>query len=566
MTGVKDRLSARAVTTAMFRKRDLQSVLFEPTNLFTPEKRARLDKTWAHTFRVSALPLIKEDAFAHLFDEGNGRPNSPVQVVVSVLILKEMFNLTDDEALDQLEFNLQWQHALQLTPEEAHLCQKTLHNFREKLMRHDGARLAFEQITAEIIKVLGIRVNRQRLDSTHIVSNFAILTRLGLFCETLRVALATLRRTHPRLFARLPEELRGRYLKENGTETRYRDAKSDEARRRLDVCARDVHRVLVFCQGKSAAKLKEIALLQQLFDDQCELGEGADHKGAEDDDDGQGGSPVLVKEPESISSRSIQTPHDPDVTYSGHKGKGYEVQVAETCHEKNDVEIITHVSVTPSCESDSVAAVPVLQDLIQRDLQPAELVADTTYGSAENAVEAAKLGTEIVSPLGGSAPETAAEPTEPAPLSITDFVVDAKLERPARCPAGFDATTQQFVAKTNTVELTFDAAKCVSCPFAERCPTKIKGPDAVVKINLERANVEHRRRVEARGELRPRYKIRAGIEATNSELKRGHGLGRLRVRGDPRVVLAVYFKALACNVKRMLHALLRRNQLAGATA
>ena len=48
--------------------------------------------------------------------------------------------------------------------------------------------------------------------------------------------------------------------------------------------------------------------------------------------------------------------------------------------------------------------------------------------------------------------------------------------------------------------------------------------------------------------------IRAGIEGTNSELKRAHGLGRLRVRGGRRVRLAVYLKALACNFKRMVHA------------
>ena len=44
----------------------------------------------------------------------------------------------------------------------------------------------------------------------------------------------------------------------------------------------------------------------------------------------------------------LQSPHDPDVTYSGHKGKGYEVQVAETCHEENATQLITHVEVTPS--------------------------------------------------------------------------------------------------------------------------------------------------------------------------------------------------------------------------
>ena len=65
-------------------------------------------------------------------------------------------------------------------------------------------------------------------------------------------------------------------------------------------------------------------------------------------------------------------------------------------------------------------------------------------------------------------------------------------------------------------------------------------------------NIERRRRAEATEEWRKRYDIRAGIEGTNSELKRAHGLGR--VRGGRRVRLAVYLKALACNFKRMVHA------------
>ena len=60
------------------------------------------------------------------------------------------------------------------------------------------------------------------------------------------------------------------------------------------------------------------------------------------------------------------------------------------------------------------------------------------------------------------------------------------------------------------------------------------------------------RRAESDGQWRKRYGLRAGIEGTNSELKRRHGLGRFRVRGGERVQLAVYLKALACNVKRMV--------------
>ena len=169
----------------------------------------------------------------------NGRPNRAVQTVLGVHLLKEMFNFTDGEALEQLEFNLLWHHALRLDIEETHLPQKTLHNFRVRLMQHDGGRLAFQETTDRIIQALGIRTGKQRLDSTHIMSNIATLTRLGLFCETMRLFLRALRWEHPELRPVVPEGLLGRYLKGEDEATHYEDAHTGEGRRRLSVCARD---------------------------------------------------------------------------------------------------------------------------------------------------------------------------------------------------------------------------------------------------------------------------------------------------------------------------------------
>lgn len=47
-----------------------------------------------------------------------------------------------------------------------------------------------------------------------------------------------------------------------------------------------------------------------------------------------------------------------------------------------------------------------------------------------------------------------------------------------------------------------------------------------------------------------RYKIRSGIEATISELKRSHGFRKLRVRRAAKVCFAVACKVIACNIKR----------------
>jgi len=109
------------------------------------------------------------------------------------------------------------------------------------------------------------------------------------------------------------------------------------------------------------------------------------------------------------------------------------------------------------------------------------------------------------------------------------------------------------------VELRFAREVCEACPLRPRCPVKFSHEVgvSVLEADLIKVNIERRRRAEAGGEFRKRYAVRAGIEGTNSELKRAHGLGRLRVRGGRRVRLAVYLKALACNIKRMVQALLK---------
>ncbi|MBI4311722.1 MAG: transposase, partial [Chloroflexi bacterium] len=110
------------------------------------------------------------------------------------------------------------------------------------------------------------------------------------------------------------------------------------------------------------------------------------------------------------------------------------------------------------------------------------------------------------------------------------------------------------------VEAQFERAACEPCPLRSRCPVKLNRYEGgyVLNADLVQVNLERRRRAEVNEEWRKRYNVRAGIEGTNSELKRRHGLGRLRVRGGARVRLAVYLKALACNIKRMISALQSR--------
>ena len=534
--------------------------LWQSEFLVPPKKARRLERSWAEVFRNEALPLIDEERFAPMYCADNGRPNRAVQTVLGVHLLKEMFNLTDDEALEQLEFNLLWHHALRLDMEETHLPQKTLHNFRVRLMQHDGGRLAFQETTERIIQALGIRTGKQRLDSTHIMSNIATLTRLGLFCETMRLFLRAVSQEHPELRRVVPEGLVRRYLKEEAEATDYEDARSGEGRRRLGVCARDLYRLVDGFRGTAAAQLEEYRLLERLLREQCVVGNKRDGRPGEGDDDAGGrGGAHHPQGPEGGAVRFPAIAPRPGGHLQRAQRQGYEVQVAETCHAENATQLITHVEVTPSSGSDTDVTVPLVDGLAERKVRPDELFADTAYGSGRNAFEASRRGTELVSPVAGSAPGNSheGEGDGPPPLTGADFQIDVTGEQATVCPAGHRSVEEyELEDAPERVEVHFARATCEPCPLRSRCPVKLdrRAGAYVLKADLVKVNIEGRRRAEATEEWRKRYAIRAGIEGTNSELKRAHGLGRLRVRGGRRVRLAVYLKALACNFKRMVHA------------
>ena len=291
----------------MFVPTNPQRSLLQSEFLMPPEKVARLKKSWAEPFRSRILPLIDEEVFREAFSESTGRPNKSIRLLVGLHLLKEWNDLTDEQVLDQFEYNLQWHYALDVEPGPAHVCQKTLHNFRVKLMDSDRAQQVFDQVTRGVAEADGLNLDRQRLDSTHVLSNIAVLTRLGLFVETVTHFLKELRDEEPEAFASLDAGYGRRYLDREGY---FSDAKREQARRRLPVVAQDIYALVQAFQANAAVSgLPAFGLLKRLFDEQCEVieeenssdGEGGEAGGGEGGG-GEAGGGNLVKS----SSRSAR--------------------------------------------------------------------------------------------------------------------------------------------------------------------------------------------------------------------------------------------------------------------
>jgi hypothetical protein len=562
----------------MFVPTNKQKSLLECQFLLPKQKASRLRKSWAAPFRERVLPLIDEEAFRDAFSSTTGRPNKSIRLLVGLHLLKEWNDLTDEQVLDQLEYNLQWHYALAVESDTAHVCQKTLHNFRVLLMSSRRAQKVFEEVTLGLAKMDGLGLGRQRLDSTHVISNIAVLTRLGLFVETVTHFLRELRKKVSESYASLDKGYGQRYLAREGY---FSDVKREQAHRRLPVVARDLHTLLAAFKGDTAvSSLPAYALLRRLFDEQCEVvgcadaAESDDASGGDEGSISNDGSRVQVRDAKTVPSGSLQSPHDPDVTY-GHKGKGHEVQVAETCDEANPYQLITGIQLNGANESDQNAVQPMLDQLEESEMLPDTMLADTGYGSGANIVDSAERGVDlhapVQSPNASQSPDSFDAPIEGTPDTTPSSSAPAGPRRPGTkhtdllglewfsfdetacllltCPTGKPADDQQV--KDGVLTATFFASTCANCPLAAQCPTR-RFPNGNRQLRRGRTNIATgvRQGKQRSASFKDKYRMRSGIESTNRELKSRHGLGDLRVRGRPRVIVAAILKGLALNAKR----------------
>lgn len=538
----------------MFLPTNPQRSIFCIEHILGPQKAQRLENSWAKPFRDQVLPLIREDRFAQMYCQDNGAPNKSVRTMVALHLLKDQYDFTDEETIQMFEWNNQWHYALDVPPNEAHICRKTMHNFRGRVMATQKGRDLFDQIANGVAKLGGIDFGTQRTDSTHIVSNMMMLNRLGLFVKTIESFLGKLDRTNATQLNGLPQRFFERYINRKGY---FADSKSSHARRRLEDCARDLGCLIDrFCDDPKISKLKQYKRLARLFKEQCKLLEG---QGPQEDR-------VALKEPGSgkpedhIPADSLQSHSEEDATY-GLKGKGYEAQIAETCSEKNPFQVITDAAVTDSCGSDQTEAIPTIERLEEAGRKPDELYSDPGFISAENIQEAQALGVDLVGPIAGG-------PEKKDLLHLHDFELD-EAGGVLRCPAGHSPLQEKAAEGTEdqAIHYLFDRTICEACELSPKCPVMLdeirrdqtrppakrreRGQPKLTTTGKDRIIAQRKRRQNTQ-EFKEAYKIRSGIESTNSEFKRGHGGGKLRVRGRPRVELSVYFKTSAMNVKRFI--------------
>jgi len=510
-----------------------QMTLFDPAStMFSPMTLKYLSSDWPGVFRQQMLHLMPADALGKHFSQTLGCPTKELYGMAGAILIKEFFDLTILQTVERYLTDAAWQYALNVNPMAASLSHATVERYLKLFADDDLASDIFHRVTSALIEALELDVSRQRLDSTHIFSDMATFGRTKLMGVTIKRFLVQLKRHHADLYTALDQALLARYAPSQAK--LFGDFKGARAVLRQSVAEDLLLLVSRFADNEKVRGRSSYQAMQRVLREQCDVAE------------------ETVQLKKKTGGEVMQNPSDGDATYDGHKGPGYQAQIAETCSPQNPVQLITAVQTEPAHRSDQDAAAPMIEQLQAHDRKPEILYADGQYSSDANVVHAAERGVDLQSPV------TIIAQRLPDALTIDDFVVEETTQTVERCPNGQEPVCSVHDVVKGRTRTVMAASHCSACPFRSQCPVKQVRDNYVIEHTPAEHRLASRRAEQATDAFGENYAIRAGGESVNAGLKRKMGLGRLRVRGLPRVRMAVLLRCAGWNLLRALAALKQR--------
>ena len=506
-----------------------QRDMFNPFAHLGTKRLALLESSWAHLFREEILHNLPAEKLFQFYDEFKGRKTKELYAMLGLVIIQQMEDCTDSDAIDNFALNLKWQYALNITDATdtaSYVSPRTLWNLRDIVAQHGLQDALFENVTNALKKLFTLDPSKQRLDSVHIFSNMAHLGRIRLFVRTIRTFLTNLKRQHIKEYDALGD-IHLRYDKKSDGAFAVKPTESSKKLVELgDDC---FYLVARFKEHSAVGDMASYKNLVRMFTEQCIVEKDIDNA-----------PKVAIKASKDVPSSSLQNPSDSDAGYCGHKGKGYQMQVMETYSEdKRQPNLITHLKVEAANESDAHALLSAIEDAGKRGLAPTELLADSLYGSDENVEKAKDLSVTVIAPVMG-AKESVIGLADFTFSETDEIIACPEKQMPIRIKVGDNGGTTVF----------FDKAVCDKCLRQSECAVKRGKRSCSVSYDAKSLRLSRRRKREKEELFITKYRYRSGIEGTMSDLDRMTGLKRLRVRGMPQVRLAATIKATGLNILR----------------
>lgn len=515
----------------MFKLNNSNQISIYDSTLYLSEYHQKiLNKSWAGYFRENIFPKINEQSFSVLYSEKGSRPNTPVNIMVGLLILKELNQLTDAELMEALIFDTRYQYALCTTDyEKQPISRNAFTNFRNSLIGYEietGVDLYKEEIlriSNEINDCCKKDSKLKRMDSMMISARCKPLSRLDL---VYRVNVNFISKVKEELSTVLGEREKA-YLDKNFKKENVYEVTKENHQEKLASLLNDSKMLYDKYKSTKMKETEEFKLLERLIGEQI---------------DNTTGTPKASKE---ISPRSMQNPSEPDATYRFKYGDniGYVANVVEDIHENNEI-YITDYDYKPNVTSDK----EFMENYIEsKDTQEEETtLVDAAYYSDQINEKAKEKNINLV--------PTQTMGKTGAKTYISNFEIDEENHKVLSCPNGENPIETNYKSDKHLYTAKFDKCKCENCPFRQQCEKEkiIKKKTTSIKFTQE---AYHKAKLEIKMTQEEYKKLsnhRAGIEGTMSVLRRKYHVDKGPYMGLLRSKLKFGGSILSINIKKAI--------------
>jgi len=472
---------------------------------------------------------IAEDIFAKLYSDKKSRPNAPINAMLSSIILMQRNNWTYEQLFEAIKFNILTKFALGLDSlDDIPFCPASLFNFQNRLSDHfnqTGENLleqVFDQLTEDQLKALKLKTNIQRTDSFMAASNIRNYSRLQLLIEMVI-----------RIHRVLSDEDKQRFAEKfqayiNKTSGQYiYHLKAADLPHELEKMGQ-LYQWIYENLYATYAEFDIFKIFERVYTEHFTVVE----------------QKVTVKSSDQLHSGCLQSPDDVDATYrdkNGKTSKGQAINVTETAHPDNPINLVTDVAVNSNNIDDSQVLGGRLDRIKHKTPDLDELHFDGGYGSSDNDEKFDDYG---ITPI-----QTAVRGRQSAVTIEIEQVSDDEYK--VSCP-------QQTVSSQPTRhrhKAEFDLERCQQCPHRNQCSAITMKKYNVFYFSHE-DYLARRRQNRIHDIPKERRTLRNNVEATVNEFVCKMPGKKLKVRGAFKTAVFAYSVAISINFGRIYRLIL----------
>jgi transposase len=507
----------------MLGRRDPQRSLFEAQAW---PHRVPDDSFYARMGAVNDV-LFPDDDLAGAYCADNGRPSLPPSLLSGITLLQFYDDVSDQEAIARLNFDLRWKVALNLPLDFTPPHSSSLSVFRKRLVDHGQERYAFNRLI-QVGRTAGFLPEKITVLVDTLSQHGA-----GAVQDTYTLIRKGIRRVLKLAGYQMPLKRRGlavnlaAYLEsDRKAEINWADPVARAAQ--LKVLAQEAEAVLdLALEQVDDPEVRAAAwLLTKILGDDVTLDEAGEPQIAE------GTAPDRI-----VSLTDLEMRHGRKSAAQRFDGRKWQVA------EEPSSELLVAVEPVPANVGDGRDLLAVIEHVEdQAHVTVERVIADGAYGTADNRAACLTSEIDLVSPL--------AVPHNPE-VAKTAFTIDLAANS-VTCPQGHTTTT--FTAEKDDQRrpvkiFVFERKTCAACPLFARCVhSKTQGRS--ITLHYHEALLQAARQRQATDEFKALYRQRPAVERKIAESSE-HGAKQARYLGQLKNRLQAQWTGAVINLKRL---------------